>query len=89
MLREGGVLLQKLDDAVRQLRVVEREAADFMEWDQHFAKELLVLGLQRQGEAVDNAAQDFQQLTNPVKVFSFINEPATRDVIYLYNGFNC
>ncbi len=75
LLRERGVLLKKLDHTIGQLGMVEGEATDFMQRNQNLAQELLVFRLERQREAVDNAAQDLQQLAHPVEVFGFIDEP--------------
>ena len=49
----------------------------FVQRNEHFDQELLMLGLEGQSEAVDDAAEDFQQLTDPIKVFGFVDEPSS------------
>lgn len=49
---ESGVLLQELHHAVGELRVVQRQTLHFVQRQKHLHQELLVLALQRQGEAV-------------------------------------
>ena len=46
--------------------------------NQHPDKKLLVLSLQRQGEAVDDRSKDLKKLSNTIEVFSFINEPGQK-----------
>ena len=46
-----------------------------MQGDEHPDQELLVLGLEGEGEPVDNAPQDLQQLAHPVKVLRLVNKP--------------
>jgi len=82
LLREGGVLLQELHDAVGQLRVVQRQAAHFMQGNQHLDQELLVLRLQGQGEPVDNGAEDLEQLAHAVEVLRLVDE-AQEEVVDL------
>jgi hypothetical protein len=57
-----GVLLDVLRDAVRQLGVVDGHAARLVQGDQRLLQELDVLLLQRDREAVDDRAEDLQQL---------------------------
>ena len=47
LLGQGSVLLEELNDAVRQLRVVHAEALDFVQGDQDTGEEELVLILER------------------------------------------
>ena len=75
LFSEGCIFLKDLDDTVGQLGVVEREAAHLVKRYQHLAQELFVFRLQRQGEAVDDAPEDLEQLAHAVEVFSFVNEP--------------
>ena len=56
--------------------MVEREAAHLVERDQDLDEELLVFGLQREREAVDDAAKDLQELANAVEVLRLVDEPA-------------
>ena len=81
MLCERGVLFEELDNAVGQLGVVKGEASNLVQGDQHLAQKLLMFGLQRQGEAVNDAAENFQKFTHAIKMFSFIDEPKNNKVI--------
>ena len=47
-----------------------------MQGDEHPDQELLVLSLEGEGEPVDNAPQDLQQLAYPVKVLRLVNKPS-------------
>jgi hypothetical protein len=49
--------------------------ANLVQGDEHPDQELLVLSLQGKGKPVDDAPQDLQQLTNPVKVLRLVNKP--------------
>lgn len=71
---EFRVLLQELYHAVGQLCLVLDEGLGLVQGDEHLGQKLLVLGLQRQSKAVDDAAQDFQQLCHTVKLLSLINK---------------
>lgn len=51
-LRQVGVLFEKLHHAVGELRVIQRQALDLVQWYKHLDEELLVLRLQRQSEPV-------------------------------------
>ena len=55
-LRQRGVLLEELHDAVGQLRMVDRQRFGLVQRQQHLQQERLVLLLQRQCEPVDNTA---------------------------------
>lgn len=46
-----------------------------MQGDEHPDQELLVLGLEGEGEAVYYAAQDLQQLSHTVEVLRLVNKP--------------
>ena len=48
---------------------------DLVEGDEHPDQELLVLGLEGEGEAVYYAAQDLQQLSHTVEVLRLVNKP--------------
>ena len=74
LLRQRRVLLQELDDAVGQLGVVQRQALDLVQRKQDLDQKLLVLHLERQGKAVDDAAEDLQQLAHSVKVLRLVDE---------------
>jgi hypothetical protein len=78
LLREGGVLLQKLHYAVGELRVVERQASHLVQRDQHLDEELLVLGLEGQRKSVDDRAEDLEELAHAVKVLSLVDESGKR-----------
>ena len=75
MLSQGGVLLKELDHTVGQLRMIEREAAHLVQWDEHPDQELLVFCLEGKGKAIDNASQNLKQLSNPVEVLRLVNKP--------------
>lgn len=53
-----------------------------MERNEHLDQELLVLSLEGQRKAVDDRAQDLQQLAHPVEVLCLIDEPQ-EDVVDL------
>ena len=48
---------------------------NLVQGDEHPDQELLVLSLEGKGKPVDDAPQDLQQLTNPVKVLRLVNKP--------------
>ena len=50
------------------------DVSDFVEWEQHTGEELLVLVLERQSEAVNDRAEDFEQFADAVVAVGFINE---------------
>ena len=56
------VLLDELRDAVRELLVVEVHVAHLVQRQQRLHQELLVLLLEGQREAVDDGAEDLEQL---------------------------
>lgn len=74
-LRQVGVFFQELDDAVGELGMVHGQRFHFVQRQQYFQQELLVFVLQWQRKAIDDAAEDFEQLGNAVVVFRFVNEP--------------
>ena len=78
MFREGGVLLQELDNAVGQLSMIEGEAADFVERYQDLDQELLVFGFQWQRKAIDDASQNLEELPHAVEVLCLIDESGKR-----------
>ena len=49
------VLFEELNDAVGELRMVDAERFDFMQRQENFDEEMLVLFFQRQRKAVDDA----------------------------------
>lgn len=55
---QSSVLFQKLDDAIRQLRVVHAEALHFVERDENSGQEQLVLFLEGQRKPVDDGTKD-------------------------------
>lgn len=54
--------------------MIHAETLDLVERNQHSCQEKLVLLLKRQGETVDDRAQDFQQLCNTIKPLGFVGE---------------
>lgn len=56
-LGQYGILLQELDDTVGELRMVQRQALDLVQRQQHLDKELLVFRLERQRKTIDYATQ--------------------------------
>lgn len=54
--------------------MIHAETLDLVERNQHSCQEELVLLLKRQGETVDDGAQDFQQLCNTIEPLGFIGE---------------
>lgn len=74
------ILFEELHDTVCQLRMVHAEALDLMERNQDSCQEELVLLLERQGETINDRAQNFQQLCNTIEAFGFIGE-LEKDVI--------
>lgn len=71
---QSRVLLQELDNAVSQLRMIHAEALHFVEWNQDPRQKQFVFLLQRQRETINNGSQDFQQFCNSIKAFGLIYE---------------
>ena len=82
LLRQTGVLLQELDDAVGQLRVVNRQGLNLVQRHQNLQQEDLVLFFEWQGESVDDGAKDLQQFRHPVVSLRLVDE-AVEDVVDL------
>ena len=78
---ELGVLLEVLRDAVGQLLVVllDGGAGGLVQRDQRAGQELLVLVLEGEGEAVDDGAEDLEQLGDAVVPLRLVDE-AVEDV---------
>mmetsp|Transcript_51294 Transcript_51294/g.120285 ORF Transcript_51294/g.120285 Transcript_51294/m.120285 type:complete len:461 (+) Transcript_51294:85-1467(+) len=74
VIRQARVLLNILRHAVGQLLVEGSQGFHLVQWDESFDQEVFVLFLQRQCEAVDNAAQDFKQLTDSVVSLRFVDD---------------
>ena len=55
--------------------MVDRERLDLVQRHQHLEQERLVLLLQRQREAVDDAAQDLEQFGDTVVSFGLVYKP--------------
>ena len=72
---ELRVLLQELHYTVGQLGLVLHQRFGLVQWDQHLGQELPMLWLEWQGKAVDDAAQNLQQLCNTVELLSLVDEP--------------
>jgi hypothetical protein len=84
-LGETWVLFQKLNYAVRQLGVVDRQGLHFMQRKQHLEQKHFVLLFQRQSETVDDAAEDLEKFGNAVVVFRLIYELVENVVDLLAN----
>mmetsp|Transcript_5434 Transcript_5434/g.15997 ORF Transcript_5434/g.15997 Transcript_5434/m.15997 type:complete len:204 (+) Transcript_5434:271-882(+) len=78
----GGVLLHVLDNAVRELLVVEADTLGHMKRDEGALEELEVLFLERDGKAVDDRPQDLQELADAIVLLGLINKA----VEYIGNG---
>lgn len=74
-LCQARVFLEELHDTVGQLWMVHGQALHLVQRQQRFEQKCLVLLLQRQGEAVDNGAENLEQLGNSVVMFGLVNEP--------------
>lgn len=59
-LRQAWILLEELHNAVSQLRMINRQALDFMQWQKSFEQESLVFFFQRQCETVNYWAENLQ-----------------------------
>mmetsp|Transcript_8007 Transcript_8007/g.24065 ORF Transcript_8007/g.24065 Transcript_8007/m.24065 type:complete len:237 (-) Transcript_8007:424-1134(-) len=75
-VRKFGVLLQVLSDTVRKLLVVLLNCATrwLVKRDECSGKELFVLILERECEAIDNTSQNLKELSNTVVSFGLIDE---------------
>lgn len=62
--------------------MVHTQGLDLVKWKQDTDEKHLVLFLKGQGKAIDDAAEDLQELGNPIVMFSLINEPV-EDVVDL------
>mmetsp|Transcript_39496 Transcript_39496/g.102232 ORF Transcript_39496/g.102232 Transcript_39496/m.102232 type:complete len:344 (+) Transcript_39496:133-1164(+) len=71
---EARVLLHVLGHAVGQLLVEGSQALHLVQWDQGLDQEVLVLILQGQREAVDDAPQDLEQLPDAVVSLALIDD---------------
>lgn len=74
VFRQCGIFFQELDHAVCQLRMIKRQAFDFVQRQQNASEENLVLLLQREREAINDAAEDLQQLGNAVVPLGIVYE---------------
>ena len=74
LLREGRVLLEELDDAVGELRMVESEGFGFVERDESSSEEGLVFFLERESESVDDGSEDFEEFGDSVVSFGLVDE---------------
>lgn len=68
------ILLQELDYAVCQLRVVHAETFYLVHGQQHSGEEELVLLLERQSETVDDGSKNFEELCYAVEALSLVAE---------------
>lgn len=55
--------------------MVHGQALHLVQRQQRFEQERLVFLLQRQGEAVDDGAENLEQLGNAVVMFGLVDEP--------------
>mmetsp|Transcript_118593 Transcript_118593/g.342948 ORF Transcript_118593/g.342948 Transcript_118593/m.342948 type:complete len:453 (+) Transcript_118593:216-1574(+) len=74
VVRQTRVLLDVLGHAVRELLVEACERLHLVQRDQRLDQKVLVLVLERQGEAVDDGAQDLEQLTDAVLGLAFVDD---------------
>jgi hypothetical protein len=74
LLGESRVLLEELDDAVGQLGVVEGERLGLVERDEDAGEERLVLLLERECKAVDDGAEDLEQLGDAVVALRLVDK---------------
>jgi hypothetical protein len=74
VLGQARVLLEELHNAVRQLRVVQRETLDLVQGNQDAREERLVLLLEREGEPVNDRPEDLEQLGDTVVSFGLVDE---------------
>jgi hypothetical protein len=74
LLRKRRVLLEELDDAIGELRVVEGERLGFVERDEDSGEEGLVLLLERKSEAVDDGTEDLEKLGDAVMALGLVDE---------------
>lgn len=77
---ELRVLLYELRHAVRELLVVEVDVPHLVQRQQRLHQELLVLLLEGQREAVDDGAEDLEQLGDTVVSLGLVDE-AVEDVV--------
>ena len=54
--------------------MIEGQTANFVKRYQDLDQELLMLSLQWQCEAINDAPEDLEQLSNAVEVLSFVDE---------------
>jgi hypothetical protein len=71
---QGRILLQKLDDTIGQLGVIHAQALHLVHGEKNASQEELMFLLERQGEAVDDRAQNLQQLGDSVVSFRLVHE---------------
>jgi hypothetical protein len=74
LFRESSVFLQKLYNAVCQLRMVHTETLDFVQRNEYSGEEQFVFLLQWQGESIDNGAQDLEKFGNSVESLRLVDE---------------
>ena len=74
LLCKGSILLEELDNTVRQLRMVHAQALDLVQRYQDSGQEKLVLLLQWQREPVDYRSEDFEQFRNAVEPLCLVYE---------------
>eukprot|EP00050_Salpingoeca_kvevrii_P003372 m.223265 g.223265 ORF g.223265 m.223265 type:complete len:608 (-) comp10822_c3_seq1:2384-4207(-) len=74
LLCQCRLLFQKLHDAVRQLRVVHAHALDLVQRQQYLDEKALVLILEGKGKAVDDAAENLEELGDAVVVARLVDK---------------
>ena len=84
-LSQRGVLLDELHHAVGQLRMKRLQRVRLVHGYEDALQKLLVLLLERYGEAVYDAAQYLEQLGDAVKLLILVHEPQEYVVDLLAN----
>lgn len=80
-LRQTRILLEELDDAIGQLGMVNRQTFHLMQGQKGFQEESFVLLFERQCEAINNRAEDLEQLSHTIVMFRFVNESTNKRFI--------
>ncbi len=74
LFRQRSILFEELHDAVGELGMVHAQTLHLVKRDQDSCEEEFMLLLQGEGKAVDDGAQDLQQLGNAVEPLGFVGE---------------
>ena len=73
-LCQGAVLLQELNDTVRELGVLHRETLDFVERNKNAHQERLMFVLEGQCKSVDDRSEDLKEFSNAIMPLRLIDE---------------